>query len=752
MSADAPLNEDRLAAFDAQQTQEGLLRRYARGRVAYFVKRQFMTLAGVLALALILSPYIGMAALLAALLGEGVDCLVLRYVPHLLDRGVPVRRIWVLTTVTAGLQAVTITICMLLALLTADEDSATFFVFALLAGAAINAGLTMATHRAAALARLAVYSIFSGWMLVNEAIVDAMHLDEHIYFEFVGILIMAYVIGLFVNYVNLASRGHVRKSRALIKREMEIRDAYQKLQTKELETRKLALVAEQAHDSVVISDINGQITWVNQAFTRSTGYSAKEAIGRTPDDLLNGPETDLAASDGIRAAARAGRPHRAEILNYRKNGEKIWVETNLAPVLNASGVPELTVAIERDITETKQHQRELQKARLDAEKSERAKTDFLAAMSHEIRTPMNGIIGMSDLMCEADLPPEPKEYADIIRSSAAALLKIINDILDLSKLGAGKFEVSSEAFSLQDCLSGAVKLLQPQAQEKGITLDLSFDTVLPQTMLGDDGRIRQILLNLIGNAIKFTSTGSVGVVVRHNKGAGDHRIEIDVRDTGIGIAADSLDHIFDQFAQADVSTTRRFGGTGLGLTISQLLARRMGGDITVTSEEGAGSCFTLKLVLRDAMGEIADPAPARAVPDSMSLEGLRVLVAEDNRTNRLIIKKFLGNQPIYLDFAQNGREAVAQALAYPPDLIFMDISMPEMDGLEATGAIRAANMPQPVIVALTANAFESDRKACLKAGMDDFLTKPVRRADLLAKLALVRNTAQHQPVPVAQGP
>ncbi|MGR3762147.1 PAS domain-containing protein [Roseobacteraceae bacterium NS-SX3] len=533
-----------------------------------------------------------------------------------------------------------------------------------------------------------------------------------------------------------ANQKLTERNRELNEGKRALETAHAELQKKQAELQRLSLVAKHASDSIILTDADTRILWVNDAFTKVTGYSAEEAIGSTPADLLNGPRTDEHVIRQIEEHKARGEPFHTEVLNYTKSGEETWIDTNLVPILDENGRVDLIIGIERDITEVKARERELADAKLAAEKADRAKSEFLANMSHEIRTPMNGIMGMAELLAEAGLPPEERQYVETIRHSSDALLKIINDILDLSRLEAGKLAILPADFDLRHCIGGAVDLLRPKARSKGLTLSVSYDDGLPARLRGDDGRLRQILVNLVGNAVKFTSSG--GVSVRVGQDAGDPcRLVIEVEDTGIGISASQAAHVFDRFSQADTATTRSFGGTGLGLTISRVLAERMGGGISLRSELGRGSCFRLTVQMAPAAQQ-PDIQQSGAGVDTSVLAGSRVLLAEDNRTNRLLVQKFLAGIPLDLMEAENGRQAVGLCRAERPDIILMDMSMPELDGISATREIRALDIPQPAIVALTANAFDSDREACLAAGMDRFLQKPINKIRLLQTLAEVQ--------------
>ncbi len=402
---------------------------------------------------------------------------------------------------------------------------------------------------------------------------------------------------------------------------------------------------------------------------------------------------------------------------------------------------DLTATLERQVAS---RTRELEAALVRAEEGTRSKSEFLATMSHEIRTPLNGILGTTELLRLSSLDEPQRECVGLIQRSGDLLLTIINDVLDFSKIEAGKLELVPRPFDLMNELETVVGLHRARAVEKGVALTLEAKGLIPRLVVADADRLLQVVGNLLSNAVKFTASGSIVLAVTSTpKPNGRCGLELEVKDTGIGISSDALERLFRPFTQADSSTTRRFGGTGLGLAICARLLECMGGSISVTSVIGQGTTFRVQLDVSRPSPEEAKPAELPEGPTAHEFDGLRVLLAEDNLVNQTIGAKLLRHFGCEVAVASNGAEAVERASAATFDLVLMDVQMPVLDGLEAAKRILELDSPTtPRIVALTANAFESDRRACLDAGMHDFLTKPLRVNELKNQLRLTVASAR----------
>ncbi len=507
---------------------------------------------------------------------------------------------------------------------------------------------------------------------------------------------------------------------------------------------------EQSPDAIFLLDPaapNGdsRIVDCNAVACAMNGYSRAELIGQ-PISMLNVDEHHrLEYLQSIRAH---GSIH-LDVMHRRKDGVVFPIEVS-STIVSVNG-RELVLGFDRDITHRKRMENELRRAKEAAEAASRAKSDFLANMSHEIRTPMNAVVGMTSLLLDTPLSAEQLDCVSTIRSSGEHLLAVINDILDFSKIESGKLQLESVSFNLRECVETSVDLFVGEAARKGVALGSSIASDVPGTVIGDPTRLRQILTNLIGNAIKFTQTGEVVVGTTSAAVASGHaRLHFTVRDTGIGIPQESQERLFKSFSQVDASTTRKYGGSGLGLAISYRLCAEMGGRMWVESVAGVGSTFHFDMTLPVAdeptlasaayLSKSTDVRQGTRQTDSSGMLAaripLRVLLAEDNLINQKVAIRLLAKLGYQADLAANGVEVLAALRRQTYDLILMDVQMPEMDGLEATRRIQAEwpAAERPRIVALTAHAHDEARKLCEEAGMDDYVTKPVRPDDLIQML------------------
>ena len=502
--------------------------------------------------------------------------------------------------------------------------------------------------------------------------------------------------------------------------------------------------------AIYFKDAQGRFLGMNRALEWLFDIDRRTAIGRTSAQVFADGYADEHIERDRELLARPSRQS-YEMEMPLADGTPRTLYYSKASMTDAGGRVTGMIGVIFDTTERKVLERRLEDAKDAAETANRAKSQFLANMSHEIRTPMNGIIGMTDLVLDTPLAPEQRDHLETVRQSADALMEIINDLLDLSKIEAGRMELESIDFELRGLLEHLCKPIAVSAQRKGLVLGLELAPSLPRVARGDPVRLRQVLVNLLGNAVKFTERGEVvlAVDVREAGSATPDApralwLDCEVRDTGVGIPEDKLEQIFDAFAQADSSTTRRFGGTGLGLAITRRIVEAMGGEIGVASTPGAGSRFRFSVRLHEGVDDAAQAAATRSPAADGAAAGpgaprraLRVLLAEDNPVNQKLAQLMLAKLGHRAVVAGNGEEAVALVAREAFDLVLMDMQMPVMDGIEATRRIRAAGVALP-IVAMTANAMEADRERCREAGMDGFLAKPVRAPELAAVIDGIR--------------
>jgi PAS domain S-box-containing protein len=502
-------------------------------------------------------------------------------------------------------------------------------------------------------------------------------------------------------------------------------------------TKTLQTLIASSPVGILLMDESFRLKMWNPACERIFGWSAEEALGKP---LPFVPDEKRAESNQIlRTMALTRKKIETQAERVRKDGTPISIHIAAMPLLNDKDEVYAHMAVLTDVSEQAKAAVELQAAHEQAVKANKAlsaatkaKSEFLANMSHEIRTPLNGVVGMNGLLMDTSLNAEQREYAEAVRASADTLLTLINDILDFSKVEAGKLDLELIDFEIDQVVQDIERTIGFSANKKGLSLFRSRALAVPEHFRGDPTRIRQVLLNLVSNAIKFTPTGHVRIEIRE-KGelAGRRNILFEVTDTGIGIPEDALSRLFQAFSQADSSTTRKYGGTGLGLSISKHLVTLMGGEIGVRSEAGKGSTFWFTLPLEVGVG--ARAANPTVLSKTVPHQRLRILVAEDISVNQIIAVKTLERLGHSAMAVANGQEVLDSLQDTPFDLIFMDCQMPEMDGYEATRKIRSSktlSCTDIPIVAMTANAMEGDRERCIEAGMDDYITKPIKSRDL----------------------
>jgi len=505
---------------------------------------------------------------------------------------------------------------------------------------------------------------------------------------------------------------------------------------------KFRLLTENVNDVIWIRDLDLKVTYVSRAVEKIMGYTPEEEMTHTTDQIMT-PESYQRISQMLAEAMareKAGEvvqePYIIDVEVICKDGSTRWLEVSMNWLRNAEGRAEGIIGISRDVSERKQVELELRRAEELADQANQAKSQFLANVSHEIRTPMNGVLGMVELLKTTRLDDEQLDYVNTIQGSAESLLEIINDILDISKIEAGRMKLRAEGFDLADCLDEVKGILEYSAANKGLVFTVHYNA--PRRVIGDKTRIRQILMNLVGNAIKFTEKGGITVRADYQPQAGHFRIA--VSDTGIGIPENQQKIIFESFRQVDGGVSRKYEGTGLGLTIAKNMTELMGGHIELESREGRGTTFTVVLPL--PVGAEDDVTEERMTPAVQSpVSGAYVMVAEDNPASLKLMETFLKKRGCHVDTAGSGQEVLDKLRRRRYHVVFMDISMPAPDGYETTRIIRDPDSPvldhDVPIVAMTAYALAGDREKCLRAGMNDYLAKPInsdRLDEILARI------------------
>ena len=520
-----------------------------------------------------------------------------------------------------------------------------------------------------------------------------------------------------------------------VMRSLAIRRRFEETQSRLVASEaQYRMLADNITDVLWLNRFDGQRIYISPSVTRALGYTPEEVFG--DNFSMVHPEDAERVREGFETIANSGREGSIECRLVHKDGRVFWAETHVDVVPDPDGGPRpMLISVTRNIDARKELERQLTDARQRAEEAAASKADFLANMTHELRTPLNAIVGFSGILKDSRrLPPEEARYAHLINEASDSLLVLVNSVLDFSKLDAGGIELEVRSFDPGVLAESALALMQTQADAKGLDLKVNLEGER-QPLLGDEARLRQVLLNFLSNAVKFTAAGAVTLnVSQSDAGCGLTRLRVEVTDTGIGVSPDQIDHLFDRFTQADATVSRQYGGTGLGLAICRKTIELMEGSIGCESTPGEGSTFWFELSL--PVGDALEAASEDMIrgPEAP----LRLLVVEDVPVNRELIATLLSPFDIELATAENGLEAIEAMQRERFDLVLMDVQMPVMDGLAATRVIR--NLPTPdarstPIIAMTANVLPDQVQRCLDAGMDDHIGKPISPAGLLNALS-----------------
>jgi two-component system sensor histidine kinase/response regulator len=557
-----------------------------------------------------------------------------------------------------------------------------------------------------------------------------------------GLVFALLATGVFVALRVLPMRSMRRTVAQLLKereRSLEMENALRAAAEKSRQQAILHSLIDALPDQIAFKDNEGRYLGGNTAFAERVGLPIDQIIGLRADDFLC-VERAAVVRARDEEMLRTLQPIVVEEWMTFADGRRRLMEVMKAPFRYADGERIGVLGIARDITQRKQAEDDIRRAKEMAEEATQVKSDFLANMSHEIRTPMNAILGLSHLMMKTNLDARQRDYIQKMGRSGQHLLGIINDILDFSKVEAGKIELEHTEFDLEALLAAAADLAAEKSDAKGLRLAIEVDPEVPRRLVGDSLRLSQVLVNLVNNAVKFTEHGEVVVAARIERRASEGLlVRFSVKDTGIGMSQEQMTRLFESFHQGDTSITRKYGGTGLGLAISRRLATLMGGDVGVQSSPGQGSLFWFTALLGVGASPPQERGDRTPPPDDFAqlrkvlapLQGAHVLLVEDNDINQIVACELLTDAGLVVDIAEDGRAAVDRVQGQPYDLVLMDMQMPVLDGVAATIEIR--NLPgfeDLPIIAMTANAMDRDRDRCLQAGMSDFVSKPIEPDEL----------------------
>jgi PAS domain S-box-containing protein len=554
-----------------------------------------------------------------------------------------------------------------------------------------------------------------------------------------NIAVQAMKAGVYDYLVKDQNRNYLEMLPITIDNAINHKKDRERLAAVEKEIEKLMWAVSKTDNSLVIATEDGKIEWVNEGFERLTGYTLAEITGSFGDTLVKDALSGLNPnSEYFIEMMNTLKSVSYESKNYSKSGNEYWVLTTITPIIDSEGNIKKVIAVDSEITARKEAEKRMMEAQDEALRLAKIKEEFLANMSHEIRTPMNAIMGMSQLLSETELNEKQQKYLASIQFASDNLLALINDVLDLAKIEAEKITFEKIPFSIKELIEKLVDIMRPKIDEKGLRTVIQIDGKIPELVIGDPYRLNQIIMNLVSNSIKFTKKGSITIeAIFEEENIADVTIMYRVTDTGIGISKENLTKVFEHFTQAESEITRKYGGTGLGLTIVKKLVENQDGIISVESELEKGTTFSFTLNFAKALQGQKNYIDKKIVNDVKSISGKTALLVEDNHLNTMVATEFLEKSGLIVAHAENGIIAVSMAQEKKYDFILMDIQMPEMDGYSAAKKIKAdsssANATTPII-AMTAHAVQGEKEKCINAGMNDYISKPLQKDKLIELL------------------